>query len=65
MFSLEKNIRGGDARLGDRVLKWVVSTLTNREGTLGSDKIIHDFTVVDPNDVFAADGALAERARDS
>jgi len=50
---------GGDARLGDRVLKWVVNALTTRQGT---DKIAvkHEFSVVDPNEVFGKDGALAE-----
>jgi NAD(P)H-dependent FMN reductase len=42
------------------VLKWVVNALTKREGTLGSDKIVHDFYVVDPTDVFGPGGALAE-----
>jgi chromate reductase, NAD(P)H dehydrogenase (quinone) len=54
---------GGDARLGDRVLKWVTSTLTSRIDTVGEQRIRHDFTVVDPKDVFADDGALAEISR--
>jgi chromate reductase len=50
---------GGDARLGDRVLNWVKTTLAERSGTLGEDKITHDVTIVDPLDVFKEGGALA------
>jgi chromate reductase len=51
---------GGDARLGDRVLEWVKSTLKSRKEFLGDEEIAHDVSVVDPNDVFAPGGALAE-----
>lgn len=51
---------GGDARLGDRVLKWVVNTLTERKGSLGADTIVHDLEVIDPVDCFGPDGALTE-----
>jgi len=51
---------GGDARLGDRVMNWVQSTLQTRQGKLGEDTIVHDFSVVDPKEVFATDGALSE-----
>lgn len=51
---------GGDKRLGDRVLNWVKITLQGRKATLGEHEIVHDFTVVDPLDVFGKDGALNE-----
>lgn len=51
---------GGDNRLGDRVLNWVKTTLTNRSEQLGNDTIKHDFSIVDPKEVFDKDGALAE-----
>ncbi|CAB9510694.1 NADPH-dependent FMN reductase [Seminavis robusta] len=51
---------GGDARLGDRVVSWVKEILTSRSKELGSDTIKHDFTVVDPVEVFGDGGALAE-----
>jgi chromate reductase, NAD(P)H dehydrogenase (quinone) len=51
---------GGDVRLGDRVLKWVTSTLATRRHTLGQEIIVHDVSVLDPKDVFAAGGGLAE-----
>jgi|UniRef100_A0A8J9SDT2 NAD(P)H-dependent FMN reductase len=54
---------GGDVRLGDRVLKWVESTLQSRKEKLGDEIITHDFSVVDPKDVFAEGGALAEISR--
>lgn len=50
---------GGDARLGDRVLNWVKTTLAERTGSLGDLTITHDVTVVDPIDVFKEDGALS------
>jgi chromate reductase len=52
---------GGDARLGDRVLKWVTQTLAARNEPLGGNQVVkHDFTVVDPTEVFGKDGALTE-----
>jgi chromate reductase len=51
---------GGDARLGDRVLEWVKSSLKSRKELLGDEEITHDVSVVDPTDVFAPGGALAE-----
>mmetsp|Transcript_19059 Transcript_19059/g.21810 ORF Transcript_19059/g.21810 Transcript_19059/m.21810 type:complete len:240 (+) Transcript_19059:48-767(+) len=50
---------GGDTRLGDRVLKWVESTLRSRQATLGSDTISHDISIIDPLQVFGRDGALS------
>jgi len=54
---------GGDSRLGTRVLEWVKSTLSIREGKLGESKIKHDVTVVDPLEVFAEGGALGDLSR--
>jgi len=54
---------GGDARLGDRVLKWVTSTLASRSQMLGDETIVHDHCVVDPLEVFGDGGALAEISR--
>ena len=50
---------GGDARLGDRVLNWVLQQLKERKGVVGQTEIRHDFTVLDPIELFAPDGALA------
>lgn len=50
---------GGDARLGDRILKWVTNTVSARRETLGSQTICHDFYIVDPREVFAPNGALS------
>lgn len=51
---------GGDARLGDRVVEWVKSTLSNRASSLGDDVAIkHEVNVVDPIDVFGSGGALS------
>jgi len=49
-----------DGRLGDRVLKWVKSSLATRQATLGNATISHEVTVMDPIDLFGAGGALAE-----
>jgi len=49
---------GGDARLGDRVLKHVVSTLSARCTALGSEQVTHDVTVYDPIKVFGPGGAF-------
>lgn len=50
---------GGDKRLGDRIAKWVTSTLDARSGKLGDDTVItHSYTVVDPLEVFGPGGAL-------
>lgn len=51
---------GGDIRLGDRVLKWVETTVQNRKETLGEQDISHELHIVDPKEVFAPGGALAE-----
>ena len=52
---------GGDARAGDRALKWVKATLAERSETLGSSGVVkHDITILDPVELFAAGGALAE-----
>ena len=51
---------GGDARLGDRVLKYVSDTLKTRQQPLGDLTIQHDFSIVDPIDVFGNNGALSE-----
>lgn len=51
---------GGDVRLGDRVLQWVQSVLATRRHVLGDEVIVHDVSVMDPKDTFAADGGLAE-----
>lgn len=54
---------GGDSRLGDRVLKWVLQTLKDRKATLGDEAIQYDVSVVDPLEVFGEGGALAEISR--
>lgn len=51
---------GGDARLGDRVLKYVSNTLKTRQHPLGNLTVQHDFSIVDPLDVFGENGALTE-----
>ena len=53
---------GGDTRLGDRVLKYVVETLKSRSGkaTLGTETIEYQVSVLDPHDVFGKDGALTK-----
>lgn len=51
---------GGDVRLGDRVLKHVVKTLSERTKRFGDETITHDTQVVDPREVFGKDGALSE-----
>lgn len=51
---------GGDARLGDRVLKHVKTTLDLRTNQLGPDSIKHNVSVVDPIEVFGKNGALSE-----
>eukprot|EP00547_Thalassionema_nitzschioides_P017812 CAMPEP_0194234778 /NCGR_PEP_ID=MMETSP0158-20130606/2418_1 /TAXON_ID=33649 /ORGANISM="Thalassionema nitzschioides, Strain L26-B" /LENGTH=222 /DNA_ID=CAMNT_0038968047 /DNA_START=36 /DNA_END=705 /DNA_ORIENTATION=- len=65
-FGSAKNVIppwGGDARLGDRVVKWVESTLKSRQATLGDAKttvtISHDVSIIDPLQVFGKDGALS------
>ena len=51
---------GGDARLGDRVVEWVKTTLSGRASSLGSDTVVgHEIAVVDPIDVFGPGGALS------
>lgn len=54
---------GGDARLGDRVVKWVTSSLAARSAALGDGdgaaSIAHRIKVVDPIEVFGPNGALA------
>jgi chromate reductase, NAD(P)H dehydrogenase (quinone) len=51
---------GGDARLGDRVLKHVKATLESRSVVLGDETITHQVSIVDPLEVFGQDGALSE-----
>ncbi len=50
---------GGDARLGDRVIEWVKSSLSARASSLGDDVIKHDVSVVDPIAVFGNGGGLS------
>jgi len=50
---------GGDARLGDRVLAWVKSSLASRKAKLGETNITHQIRVVDPIEAFDPDGALS------
>ena len=64
---------GGDARLGDRVLNWVKSTLSNRSASLGSaapsgdasqatttsTTITHEVHIIDPLEVFGPNGGLS------
>jgi hypothetical protein len=51
---------GGDSRLGDRVLKWVVATLSAREAACGdaegAELVKHEVTVFDPIEVFGEVG---------
>lgn len=49
---------GGDKRLGDRVLKYVVNFLNERRVTVGDVKVKHEVTVFDPLEVFGEGGAL-------
>lgn len=51
---------GGDARLGDRVLKHVKTTIESRSVQLGSETIQHSVSIIDPIEVFGKDGALSE-----
>ena len=39
---------GGDSRLGDRVMKHVLSVLKDRKASLAGEQITHDVTVYDP-----------------
>ena len=52
---------GGPSRLGDRVLKYVVNTLTDHKGKVGDQEVSYDIKVYDPLEVFDPDkgGALA------
>ena len=52
---------GGPKRLGDRVLKHVLSTLADREGKVGDQEVSYEIKVYDPLEVFdvAKGGALA------
>lgn len=54
---------GGDSRLGDRVLKWVMKTLDERKSSVGNEEIKYEVSVVDPLEVFGEGGALAEISR--
>jgi len=53
---------GGDARLGDRVLQYVLKTIAARTaepvGATPKQTVSHDVTVYDPVEVFGAGGAL-------
>ena len=57
---------GGEKRLGDRVLKYVLNTLKARENTLGNDEtkekvvVKHDFTVIDPLVEFSSGGMFLQ-----
>lgn len=51
---------GGPARMGDRVLAWVKGELTRRSKAHGSETVTHDVKVLDPKEIFAAGGALAD-----
>jgi hypothetical protein len=46
-------------RLGNRVLQYVSNALYARQHQLGDLLISHDYSVVDPIQVFGKDGALA------
>ena len=62
-FGSARNIEppwGGVKRLGDRVVKWVQKTLEARMAPLGDDTIQHDFTILDPLEIFGKGGALSE-----
>ena len=62
-FGSARNIEppwGGVKRLGDRVVKWVQKTLEARMAPLGDDTIQHDFTILDPLEIFGMGGALSE-----
>ncbi|CAE7945145.1 OOP, partial [Symbiodinium sp. KB8] len=48
---------GGDARLGDRVLKHVLSVLKARDEAYGQDQVSHEVSVFDPVEVFGPGGA--------
>ena len=45
--------------LGDRIMAWVKATLAERSEFLGADTVKHDVTIVDPLEVFGANGALS------
>jgi hypothetical protein len=50
---------GGDARLGDRVLKYVQAFLESRTGKLGDAiQLKHEVTTFDPIEVFAEGGVI-------
>lgn len=51
---------GGDSRAGDRVLKWVKSTLETRSETLGDATIKHEVSILDPLVIFGEGGALTK-----
>ena len=52
---------GGPARLGDRVLKHVVSTINTHKGKVGDQEVLYNIKVYDPLEVFDAEksGELA------
>lgn len=49
---------GGDSRMGDKVLRYVVNMLNSREEKLGDETVKHSVTVYDPLIVFGKGGAL-------
>lgn len=49
---------GGDKRLGDRVLKYVMSVLNERTITYGGQVATHSVTVLDPVEIFGPGGAM-------
>lgn len=44
---------GGDTRLGDRVHKWVNNHLEGRIGKVGSERVKHEVTILDPLVIFS------------
>ena len=54
---------GGDARLGDRVVEWVKSTLSTRASSLGDDVVKHEINVIDPIDVLGRRDAPSDLLR--
>ena len=49
---------GGDARLGDRVVKHVLSVLKERKTQHNRETVTHEVTAFYPKDVFGPGGAL-------
>lgn len=51
---------GGPKRLGDCVAKYVRKVVEERTHSIGSETIKHEVTLLDPLEVFADDGPLAQ-----